>query len=191
MSRTPIAERWRTAVLRDRSIGDAARVLALILVDEADERGHVAVGRDELARRLDRYPSRIAERVAELTASGYLQVVLRHAPSRPTTYALVLPGALSTVEHVRVSGPTRAVCVVNDTSGFAVRVDSGETQTERTNTSSRAVRVPIETPDQPNPWATDANHLRTAAAQTKDAATENDDGLSELGRALAASRRNQ
>lgn len=176
MTRPGHVARWRTAVLRERGIGDAARVLALVLVDEADHRGHVAVGRDELARRLDRYPARVAERVAELTGAGYLQLVLRHAPGRPATYALVIPSGLSTVEHVRVSGPTRAVRVDPDTSGLAVRVDSGETGADGTDTSSTAVRVPIETPVQDDPWATDAHHLRTAATHANYAATRNDNG---------------
>jgi hypothetical protein len=183
-------------VLRDRGIGDAARVLALLLAEHADGNGYVGLPREQLTEMLGVDPSRITQRRAELVATGYLHLVRRHAPGRPATYVLILPTRPSTVEHDRVSAPISARRVDGNTTGLARRVESGDIQTTGTDTTGLARRVPIETPVQDDPWATDAHHLRTAAPQTKDAATEDQqrsyaareqDGRSPLALALARS----
>jgi hypothetical protein len=200
MTRPDHVARWRRAVYRDRRIADAPRVLALALADAMDERGYVTINRDELAEQLGIYRSRADERLKALRDAGLLVRVHAPAPHRPAVWRLNFATEPAPVQPVRERAPVEAgtstpalpVHVESERApALPVRANPANPSTLDTTCTGSTGARPIETPDQPNPWATDANHPQTAAAQTKDAATEDDDGLSYLGRALAASRRNQ
>jgi hypothetical protein len=195
VSRPPIVERWRRAVFRDRRITDSPRVLALALADVMDERGYVTIDRAELAEQLGVYRTRADERLKALRDAGLLVRVQAPAPHRPAVWRLNFTTEPAPVEPVHERAPVEAGtyahrpdrCTLppDPAPALPVHVSPANPPTSDTTCTGSTGARPIETPDQDDPWAAGAHPLRTAAAQTKDAATDNDnDGLSALGRAL-------
>ena len=94
MTRPPLVERWRAAILRDRRLHDAPRVLALVLADAMDAGGYVSVDRVTLVEALGVYRSRVDERISALQSAGWLVPVRRPAKGRPAVWQAVTPNGL-------------------------------------------------------------------------------------------------
>jgi hypothetical protein len=173
----------------------AVRLVLLVAAEDITSRLDVPFDVAGLSRRLGMAPSTIREHRDAARLAGWLshEQTIRPARGRPAHYAAVTvtgqarsagrkPGSTVPVAPAPLSAVAPAPSTV-DGAGATGTVSRGKSG----NGAGAAGTVPIETPDQDEPWAAGAHHPETAAAQTKDAATKNDnDGRSHLGRALAA-----
>jgi hypothetical protein len=187
MTRPDPRTRWRDAVFSTRWLPDAPRVLALALVDDMDAAGHVSPDRDDLARRLGRPLTRIDERLAVLRRDGWLVQVGWPSKRKPAVWKGQIPVDDGLRQNLRASTPAEPETVQPRRSPAEPEtVAVGKSGVTGRRSPAEPETVSIETPDQDDPVATGAHTLRTAAAQTKDAATKNDnDARSPLARALA------
>ncbi len=64
--------RWVAEIRSSSKIGDACRVLLMVMADDMTERGYVSVPREKLAKAIGRHPQRVTERIAEAITKGYL-----------------------------------------------------------------------------------------------------------------------
>lgn len=74
-ARAGFRDRWISEVFRNEHVGDATRVLLLLLASKMTDTGRVSVPRSELARGLGRHEQRVAERIKEARAAGLLDQV--------------------------------------------------------------------------------------------------------------------
>ena len=89
-------DRWITEVFQADYIGDACRVLLLLLGQRMTDAGRVSVPRSELARALGRHEQRIAERIKEAREAGLLDQVGGGYRGVTAIYEALLPGAKGT-----------------------------------------------------------------------------------------------
>lgn len=68
-------DRWATAILKDRALGNAARLTAWALREHANRDGETTVGVARLAAELGKHPRRVEADLERLTRAGYLERV--------------------------------------------------------------------------------------------------------------------
>jgi len=95
VSRRNVRERWIAEVLRTERIGDACRVLLLVMARHMSDTGIAAITRDQLAAIIGRHPQRVAERISEARRCGLLNVLSAGTKARPTEYIAVIPASES------------------------------------------------------------------------------------------------
>lgn len=89
-----VRERWRAEVYRTHLVGEACRVLLLLLAEHMDDRGYVRVPREQLARTLDVKPQRVTDRISEATRAGFLVRLGGGHNARTAQYAANFPPRL-------------------------------------------------------------------------------------------------
>jgi hypothetical protein len=115
MSRRGLRDRWRTIVYCTPTIGDACRVLLLLLSETMTDAGYVSVPRAALADQLNVYPQRITDRVGEAVKANLLQKVGGGYHGVTAQYVAVLPlegnGSGGTYRASKVTGERLASTV--------------------------------------------------------------------------------
>lgn len=86
---------WRWAVIESTTLTPAAQVLLLLMSEHMDKNRHCTVRRADLAATLKVHPQRVAERVAQAVARGYLVRVRGGTNGRVVTYEGSFPDDLS------------------------------------------------------------------------------------------------
>jgi hypothetical protein len=90
--RAGLRDRWRDDhVIPNREIGDACKVLLLVLASRMTDRGSVSVPREQLAKELDVHPQRITDRISEAKRTGLLQQAGGGHRGRTAQYVAVIP----------------------------------------------------------------------------------------------------
>lgn len=90
--RNGLRDRWRDEhVIPHKGIGDACKVLMLVLATRMTERGAVSVPRDHLAKQLDIDPRRITAGIGVAVNYGLLMKVGGGYRGRTAEYVAVIP----------------------------------------------------------------------------------------------------
>lgn len=108
MARDPLRERWRREVFASTAITDATRVLLLLLLDDMDERGYVAVPRHVLAKRLNRNERKVSARFEDAVNARLLDRVVRGNKGVTAVYRAMVPDAHRLPVGGRLSTPKAA-----------------------------------------------------------------------------------
>lgn len=130
---------WRAAVLKDKRIGNAPRMLLVVLADHMRDDGYVCYPRAKLAAELNIGQSRVAERMAEAIRVGLLDVVERGKPGRTATYRAVISTAAQVQAKPRRQRPDGLI--QHDTIHTHVRTESIPT-----SGPSESIRTCVPTP---------------------------------------------
>jgi len=88
-----VRDRWEAEVLRSGRIGDACRVLLMLMARQMSDTGMVAAKREDLAETIGRHPQRVAERIAEARSAGLLDLIAAGKKGHPAEYSAVIPAA--------------------------------------------------------------------------------------------------
>jgi hypothetical protein len=152
----------------------AVKLVLLVAAEQITGYGDVPMSHADLGRRLNMAPRTVRGHFAQARAERWLSAepTIRAAPGRAAHYRAQMP-----VNGGYAPATVAASTVAGEPAPFTTRertpshVDSGYApatvnRAESDNGVCAPATVPIETPDQPNPWAAGAPHLRTAAAQT-------------------------
>jgi len=89
--RQSLSARWQAEVWKSTDITDGCRVLLLALVPRMDAKGYVSVPRAELTNLLGRNERRIAERIDQALAAGFLDRVRRGQKGVTAVYRVTVP----------------------------------------------------------------------------------------------------
>jgi len=104
MSRRGLRDRWRDEhVIPHKEIGDACKVLLLILAGRMTDRGAVSVPRDQLAAMLDVDPRRITAGIGVAVRHRLLMKVGGGYRGRTAEYVAVIPTGKVAVERPPLS----------------------------------------------------------------------------------------
>ena len=149
--RDGLRDRWRDDhVIPHRDIGDACKVLLLVLAARMTNAGYVSVPRRDLADLLGVHPQRIAERIATAVEHDLLMKTGGGYAGRTAEYTAVIPTGKGTAgqysidaESVRVSGTHSAKKRTGERYGQAVRIPAGMGTAER-YTNTRALVTATE-----------------------------------------------
>lgn len=143
-SRNGIRERWIAEVLRADYIGDACRVLLLVLARNMTDRGAVSVPRHKLATMLGKPERRISERIAEAVKAGLLSRLGGGYRGRTAEYMAYLPGRKGAGRQHSLSGKD-AGTGVPETAPFSQPVGGGKGAAQQVPNARARGRVPLRT----------------------------------------------
>lgn len=99
--RSGLRDRWRDeAVIPHGEIGDACKVLLLVMATKMTDAGYLSgVSRERLADLLGVHPRRVAERIATATRHGLLTKIGGGYPGHTAEYVATIPAGLGAAER--------------------------------------------------------------------------------------------